>query len=97
VAIAKAVELELGNRQGGDRKSSGKILTLDNNKGKRTDDIAAKKAGFGNKETYRQAKKVVETGTPELVKALDENRIKPSVVTSLTLSFYPTWFTYDLI
>ncbi len=35
----------------------------------RTDEIAAKKAGFGNKDTYRQAKTVVENAEPELVDA----------------------------
>lgn len=54
------------------------------NIGERTVYVAAKKAGFGNETTYRQVKKVVETGTPELVNALDENRIKPSEAGSLT-------------
>jgi hypothetical protein len=62
-----------------------KRLNFDDANGRRTDEIAAKKAGLGNKETYRQAKKVLETGTPELVNALDENRIKPSVAASLTV------------
>ncbi len=35
----------------------------------RTADLAAKKAGFGNENTYRQAKAVVENAEPELVDA----------------------------
>ena len=37
--------------------------------GQKTREIAADKAGFGNKDTYRQAKAVVEQGSPELVAA----------------------------
>ena len=37
----------------------------------RTDEIAAQKAGFGNKDTYRQAKTVTEHATPELGKAVE--------------------------
>lgn len=84
VAIAKAIELELGERRGGDQKSNAKIFALDSNEGERTDQIAAKKAGFGNETTYRQAKKVTENGTPELVTAMDEGRVKPSVAEKLT-------------
>ena len=64
VAIAKAIESELGERRG--RPSKEKCQNFDELKEKRTDDIAAQKAGFGNKETYRQAKKVVEEGTPRI-------------------------------
>lgn len=39
--------------------------------GKETLEVAATKAGFGNKETYRQAKTVVENAEPELVAAMD--------------------------
>jgi DNA modification methylase len=87
VAIAKAIETEVGERRGGDRgnqHTGGKRQNFDVCQNKRTDEIAAQKAGFGNKETYRQAKKVIEEGTPELITALDENRIKPSVASQLT-------------
>ncbi len=40
--------------------------------GKRSDDIAAEKAGFGNRQTYRQARKVTEEAIPELVEAMDK-------------------------
>ncbi len=39
--------------------------------GKETLEVAATKAGFGNKETYRQAKTVVENAEPELVAGQD--------------------------
>jgi ParB family chromosome partitioning protein len=59
VAIAEAVAAELGERRGGDRRSddfqSAKSCGL---KVEETRDIAAKKAGFGNAETMRQAKAV---------------------------------------
>lgn len=38
----------------------------------RTDEIAANGGGFGSKDTYRAAQKVVQKGTPELVQAMDE-------------------------
>ena len=49
VDIAKAIEKQLPERRG----KSQLIVTLNG----RTDDIAAKKSGFGNRQTYRQAKK----------------------------------------
>lgn len=80
VAIAKAIESELGERRG--RPSKEKCKNFNELKEKRTDEIAAEKAGFGNHVTYRQAKKVVEEGTSELIAALDEDRMKQ------LLSFY---------
>ena len=47
----------------------------------RTAEIAAGKAGFGNENTYRQAKTVVQNASPELVeaelKAQGERRGRP--------------------
>ena len=45
VEIAKAVEAELSNRHGGDRKSRHKILRVDPNQSKETAEIAAKRGG----------------------------------------------------
>lgn len=84
VAIGEAVEVELGERRGGDQKSKCKILHNDPNEGSKTIEIAAQKSGFRNKETYRQAKKVVETATSELVEAMDSGRVKPSVAEKLS-------------
>jgi len=54
---SRAAEESLGERRGGDT-SAGEQRNRQNFgecKGKRSDEIAAQKAGFGNKETYRQA------------------------------------------
>lgn len=76
VEIGLALERELGERRGGDRKSNAKNLDIDPDmSGKRTDTVAAEKSGFGNPETYRQAKKVVEDATPEVVEAMDSGAV----------------------
>jgi len=59
VAIAKAIERTVGNRQGQRTDQlRGKIPEVA--PGTRTRENAAEKAGFGNDTTYRQAAKVVE-------------------------------------
>ncbi|WP_156886392.1 hypothetical protein [Rhizobium gallicum] len=70
VAIGRAVEVEIGKRQGQrtDKELPQNIAEV---KGKETRQIAAEKAGFGNSETYRQAKAVVDEGIPELVEKID--------------------------
>ena len=45
--------------------------------GRESREIAAEKAGFGNPETYRQAKAVVEKAEPELVEAMDKGERAP--------------------
>jgi ParB family chromosome partitioning protein len=63
VAIARAVERQVGNRRGQRTDQlRGKIPEVV--PGKRTREAAAEKAGFGNDKTYRQAAKVVANGTP---------------------------------
>lgn len=82
VAIGKAIERELGNRQGQRTdKLRGKIPEVA--QGKRTREIAAEEAGFGNDKTYRQAARVVENGTPKLIQAMDEGRISISAASIL--------------
>lgn len=83
VAIAKAIEKQVGNRQGQrtDRELRGKIPEV--GPGKRTREIAAEKAGFGNDKTYRQAAKVVQNGTPRLIQAMDEGRVSISAASIL--------------
>ena len=44
-------------------------------KGRRTTELAAEKAGFGNRKTYDEAKRVVDHGAPELVEAMDAGEI----------------------
>lgn len=46
--------------------------------GRKTREIVAEKAGFGNAETYRQAKAVVNCGVDELVKAMDAGDVSIS-------------------
>jgi len=75
VAIARAMEAEIGNRQGertdlkGDGELVEKIPQVES--GEKTRVIAARKAGFGNETTYRQAAKAVDKGVPELIDAMD--------------------------
>ena len=80
VAIGLAVEAELGNRQGRrtDLAGAGLPQNFAEVAGKETREIAAQKAGFGNPETYRQAKMVVQNASPELVEALDDGAIAVS-------------------
>ena len=53
--------------------------------GKETLEIAASKSGFGNKETYRQAKTVTENATPELIEAMDKGDLLRSEKSSLPM------------
>lgn len=76
-AIGKAVEAELGNRAGGDRKSTSAIAELDRRTDKgNTVDLAARRAGFKSAESFQRAKTVVERGAPELIAAMDKGEIK---------------------
>lgn len=75
VAIARAVEHQLGNRQGQRTELMENIPEVS---GKTTRSVAAEKAGFGNETTYRQAKAVVETGVPELVEKMDAGTVSVS-------------------
>ena len=83
VAIAKAIERKVGNRQGQrtDKELRGKIPEVA--PGIRTRETAAEKAGFGNDKTYRQAAKVVENGTPKLIQAMDDGRVSISAASIL--------------
>jgi hypothetical protein len=84
VAIAQTIEKQVGNRQGQrtDRQPVGQIPQVA--PGKKTREIAAAKAGFGNDKTYRQAAKVVQNGTPKLIQAMDDARVFPSLLRSAT-------------
>ncbi|MDR5739177.1 MULTISPECIES: ParB/RepB/Spo0J family partition protein [unclassified Caballeronia] len=87
VAIGQAIEAQLGNRQGmrtdielcpnlGEVKS-----------GTRSSDLAAERAGFGVRESYRKAKQVLRSGTPELIDALDAGHA--SIHAAATLAQIP--------
>jgi ParB family chromosome partitioning protein len=83
VAIAKAVERQVGNRRGQrtDRRLVQFVAQVE--PGRKTRDAAAERAGFGNHETYRQAAKVVENGTPRLIQAMDGGRVSVSAAALL--------------
>lgn len=83
VAIAKAIERQIGKRQGQrtDRQPVGKIPQVQ--PGKKTRETAAERAGFGNDKTYRQAAKVVQNGTPKLIHAMDEGKVSISAASIL--------------
>lgn len=92
MAIGKAVEEELGKRQGQrtdlvSEEQEQMFGELPQNfaevAGKETLEIAASKSGFGNKETYRQAKTVTENATPELIEAMDKGDIAISTAAKL--------------
>jgi len=75
VAIGAALEAEIGNRQGHRTDSELRQNFAEVEPGERTEEIAARKAGFGNRTTYQHAKKVVDLGAPDLVGAMDSGEI----------------------
>jgi DNA modification methylase len=83
VQIAKAIERQIGKRQGQrtDKQLVQKIAQV--GPGEKTRDKAAEKAGFGNHETYRQAAKVVQNGTSKLIHAMDSGRVSISAAAIL--------------
>jgi hypothetical protein len=70
VAIAKALQQEIGERRGNPsiRRNCSELNG-------RSDDIVAKKAGFSSADSYLRAKKVVEQGTSQLVDAMDADKV----------------------
>lgn len=76
VAIGEAIEKILGEHRG--KPSKDIPQNFGELKGKETAEVAAKKAGFGNPETYRQAKSVVAKGSVELVEAMDKEVVSIS-------------------
>lgn len=74
VAIAKAIEEEIGNRQGKrtDLEPVGDCPQVTADK---TRAIAAEKAGFKSDRTYRRARAVVRDGVPELQEAMDDGSL----------------------
>ncbi|OYW54115.1 MAG: hypothetical protein B7Y80_13665 [Hyphomicrobium sp. 32-62-53] len=70
------IEAEVGERRG--RPAAENVQNIAQLNGQKTRDVAAEKAGFGNRETYSQAKKVDASGAPELVAAMDEGKVSVS-------------------
>lgn len=87
VEIAKRIEEAVSGRQGGDRKSKDKILPLDKQPQGKSSDIAAKAVDM-NRETYRQAKTVVESGDQEIIRKMDsgEKSINAALVFNCGMS-----------
>jgi len=80
VAIGRAIEAEIGDRRrfnadGGPRVDEAIPENFPESVGKETRQIAAELAGFGNPETYRQAKTVVDNAEPELIEAMDRGEV----------------------
>jgi hypothetical protein len=82
VAIARAIERQVGNRRG-QRTDQLREKIPEVAPGKRTREAAAEKVGFGNDTTYRQAAKVVANGTARLVQAMDGGRVSISAAALL--------------
>lgn len=80
VEIGKRVEAKLAGRKGSNQYAA--KVDVQNfahaDAGAKTRELAAQKAGFGNAETYRQAKTVVEHGAPSLVEAMDRGDVSVS-------------------
>jgi hypothetical protein len=87
VAIGEEVERRLGSRQG-QRTDIGLVEDVPQvpqaPKGTKTREAAAKKAGFGNDLTYRQAKKVAKSGTGKLKAAVDAGEVSISAASSIS-------------
>jgi hypothetical protein len=73
LAIAEAVEAELGERRGRPAENVRECGQL--NKGEKTEDIAAKAAGFKSADMMNRAKTVVAKGIPEVVEAMEKGEI----------------------
>lgn len=82
VAIAEALRAEMGNRRGVNQHTKEDVQDFAH-AGRKTREIVAEKAGFGNAETYRQAKTVVEKGVPELVDAMDRGDVSISAAATI--------------
>jgi len=76
VAIGIAFENSHGKHQGA--RNDLQLRQNFDEVNRRTDVMAAKQAGFGNNETYRQAKRVVQQGIFPLVQAMDANHVSIS-------------------
>jgi hypothetical protein len=85
VAIGKSIEDTIGERRGRPVKETEELDLFQEEirdkcptlKG-RTSEIASKKSGFDSYKSYERAKKVVESGTSELVEAMDSGKVSVS-------------------
>ena len=81
VAIGRAVEELLGERRGRPKENVQNVAQLP--AGGKTRDIAAEKSGLGNAESNRQAKAIVEEGTPELIEVVHRGHVSISAAAVL--------------
>jgi len=101
-AIGRAIEAELGKRQGQRTDLpaiAGKSPWVEGrnwdttgatSRGDRTSlDIAAKRSGFKSAETYARAKTVVEKGAPEVIAAMDSGDVSISAASALWRRVHP--------
>jgi hypothetical protein len=81
VAISLTREKVLGNRQG---QRTDRLLRQNFSEVKgRTDDLIAGLLSFGNRQTYKYAKKIFQFGSDELINAVDQGYIAISAATLL--------------
>lgn len=96
VAIGRALEAQikatLGERRGRPSGEPDTPSLIDADKkahncaelnGKETREIAAERAGFGSREEFRRASKVVDKGAPELVQAMDAGEVSISAAAEI--------------
>ncbi|MEA3272774.1 MAG: ParB/RepB/Spo0J family partition protein [Patescibacteria group bacterium] len=74
VAIGEAVEKEMGNRQGQRTDTTLVEILPQVEKGEKTRQVAAERAGFGNETTYRQAKVIAAKASPEVLDKIDSGK-----------------------
>jgi DNA-binding transcriptional regulator YdaS (Cro superfamily) len=81
VAISLAIESALGNRQGQrtDRLLRQNVVEVIG----RTDDFIANLLKFGNRQTYKHAKKIFQFGSDELIDAVDQGQVAISAAVLL--------------
>lgn len=90
IPLGSAIEREMGERRG--RPSGDGDIRPDWDEfqpGERTDEIVARKLGFGSKNTYRRAKLVVEHGAPEIVAAMDAKEISINAAAEVVETLSP--------
>jgi hypothetical protein len=79
-AIGQAIEAEIAKKE---RRGNPQLAAnASNSERGKTADIAAKRAGFTSAETFERAKTVVEKGSAELRRAMDEKKVSISAAAS---------------
>ncbi|WP_323011192.1 hypothetical protein, partial [Paracoccus sp. (in: a-proteobacteria)] len=80
VAIGRAVEAALAGRRGSNQYQTKEgPVNLPEANGRETREIAAAKSGYGSEKTYRDAKRIIDAGIPEIVAKVDAGEVAISV------------------